>query len=417
MIVGAGGKPISTVALQGPVEASNAPRPSNDSERLLFRQVYETLVRVDCMGRVLPGLAAAWRLDEAGTSWIVTLRDAAQFSDGTPVTAADVRASWLSTRGDQLRPDVSRLVESIAVVDERVLAIRLRQRRADALLSLAHPDLGVARLTTTSPWPLGTRAARIVSGAETVASTSVITLVRDGLPAVRFLVSRGDARDLLDRGVDLLLTRDPAALDYASALGQFDSTGLAPARIHLLLLPGRARGLPSLSEEARQALAIDAIRGEARGAAGPFWWETTSDCGVVAPPARPRGTIVPRIVYDAGDPVARDLAERLVALARTPGSITTALPEAPTFQRAAGLSGNALAVARRRGTDAAYIMSVAARPLDSCREWLALLETGDWLQPDGIVPLSETRLRAIVRRGHAGLIAEWDGGLMLAPVR
>ena len=50
------------------------PGPSNDSERLVFRQLYETLVRVDCKGRVVPGLAASWRLSIDGQTWIVTLR-------------------------------------------------------------------------------------------------------------------------------------------------------------------------------------------------------------------------------------------------------------------------------------------------------------------------------------------------------
>src|SRR5262245_19736388 len=44
------GAPIATVALNDRINAANAPRPSNDGERLLFRQIYETLVRVDCEG-------------------------------------------------------------------------------------------------------------------------------------------------------------------------------------------------------------------------------------------------------------------------------------------------------------------------------------------------------------------------------
>src|SRR5262245_41877612 len=46
------GEPIRTVALGEPVNPANAPYPSNDSERMLFRQLYETLVRVDCEGRL-----------------------------------------------------------------------------------------------------------------------------------------------------------------------------------------------------------------------------------------------------------------------------------------------------------------------------------------------------------------------------
>ena len=94
------GEPVVTVALSDRVDPSNAPRPSNESERLLFRQLYETLVRADCNGRVGPGLAASWQLDASGRTWILTLRQDARFSDGTPVTAADVRASWTLDGGE-----------------------------------------------------------------------------------------------------------------------------------------------------------------------------------------------------------------------------------------------------------------------------------------------------------------------------
>src|SRR5262245_55970940 len=88
------GEPIATVALSDRVNPANAPRPSNDSERLVFRQLYETLVRVDCDGRVVPALAASWRLSVDGRTWIVTLRPHAQFADGSPVTAPDVLSLW-----------------------------------------------------------------------------------------------------------------------------------------------------------------------------------------------------------------------------------------------------------------------------------------------------------------------------------
>jgi hypothetical protein len=43
----------------------------------------------------------------------------------------------------------------------------------------------------------------------------------------------------------------------------------------------------------------------------------------------------------------------------------------------------------------------------------ALMAAASWLQPETIVPLTEIRLRAIVRRGRSGITADWDGGLLL----
>jgi hypothetical protein len=423
-VVAASGEPITTVALGEPVDRSKAPRPSNESERLLFRQLYETLVRADCRGRVVPGLAASWRLDQDGRTWILSLRTAAQFSDGTPVSAADVRASWLGIgRGDTLHPQVDRLIESIDPVAEHTLAIRLRSQRLDTPLALAHPDLAVAKVIGDSEWPLGTRGVRIVAGAGTVpaVASSAIVLARDNAAAIRFLVAPGDPRDLLDHGVDLLLTRDPAALDYAATLPQFESAPLAWQRTYVLLTPGRARDVRSLPDDARQVLAGDAVRGEARGAQGPFWWQTWEGCGIAAPsPLRNRASPIPRIVYDGSDSVARDLAERFVALARAPGADATTildviLPDRPrrTFQRDRGLTGAALTVAQRLGADAGYIVALDKRTPDPCRDLQALVETAPWLDPETIVPLVDARLQAIVRRGRAGVTAEWDGGLLI----
>jgi hypothetical protein len=420
------GEPIASVALSDRVDASNAPRPSNDSERLLFRQVYETLIRSDCMGRVVSGLAASWRLDGDGRTWIVTLRDNARFSDGSPVTAMDVRASWTGTGGSgELRSSARRLVESIDPISERVVAIRLRSQRTDAPTPLAHPDLAVAKTVADSPWPAGTRSTRITSdrGGAPSDGSSALWISRDNQPPIRFAVAPGDPRDLLDRGAELLLTRDPATLRYAASLPQFQSVPLGWQRTYVLLTPGRSRTAPVLTEPSRHALASDAVRGEARGALGPFWWQMLSDCeiGRSAPPGQPSPT--PRIVYETSDMAARDLAERLVGLARAPGPSSTVfldalLPDRPrrTYERATGLTGEALAVARRRGTDAGHIVAVASSPLDPCRDLQALMDGARWLDPETIIPLVDTRLQAIVRRGRSGISAESDGGLVIAGV-
>ena len=92
------------------------------------------------------------------------------------------------------------------------------------------------------------------------------------------------------------------------------------------------------------------------------------------------------------------------------------LPDRPrrTYQRAAGLSGEALVQAQRRGTDAGYIMSLDRRPLDPCREIQVVMDGARWLDPETIIPLVDTRLHAIVRRGRSGFSAESDGGLVIA---
>jgi Bacterial extracellular solute-binding proteins, family 5 Middle len=415
-------EPIATIGLTDRIDPANALHPSNASERLLFGQLYETLVRLDCMGRLRPGLASSWQLDQrSGRLWIVTLRQNARFSDGTPVTAADVRASWTrgAIDGYRFRTNVSRLVDGVDVVDDRTLVIQLSPGRSALPLVLAHPDLAVAKWVTDSPMPIGTRSSRLELGRNPARgiALSELTVSRDQLPPLRFLVAAGDQRDLLDAGVDLLLTRDPATLDYAATLAHFQLVPLAWERTQVLLTPGRSPLSPSLSEDARQALADDAVRGEARGAQGPFWWEAGCDMrlsgsATQAPTAR--------VVYDANDGAARDLAERFVGLVRASGPAATTfldavLPDRPrrTFQRATGLTGEDLANARRLGTDAGYVISVESRPLEPCHELQALMDRVPWLTPRTIIPLVDTRLQAVVRRGRAGITADFDGALLI----
>jgi hypothetical protein len=418
------GEPIATVGLADRIDPANAPRPSNESERLVFRQLYETLIRLDCKGRVRPALAESWRLDTDSRTWIVTLRENSRFSDGTPVTAADVRSGWTRDGvSDELQPHVSRLVQSIAPVDDRTVAIRLRSPRTDMPLALAHPDLAVARAAAGSPWPLGTRSdgAAPEPEARGAGSDSVIAIKRNNLPPIQFIVASGDPRDLLDRKPDLLLTRDPAALDYAATLPHFQSVPLEWNRVHVLVTPGRSREAPSLSEGAGQTLAVDAVRGEARGAVGPFWWQSSQACEVAPSEPREQAAFTPRIVYDVRDQASGDLAERLVGLFRGSGTVAKAvldvlLPDRQrrAYQQATALAGEPLAATLRRGRDAGYILSLDRRPLDPCRDIRTLIDSARWLEPETMVPLVETRLRAIVRRGKSGVSADWDGGLSIA---
>jgi len=393
------GEPVGTVALSERVDPVNAPRASNESERLVFRQLYETLVRVDCKGRVRPGLAASWRLDASGRTWIVTMRLNSRFSDGTPVTAADVVSAWtLSGIGDELRSEIRRFIRSIHAVDDRTLEITLRSQGVDVPVALAHSDLAIAKRVSGSRWPLGTRPARVA------AENPLSVATPENSFSVQFLVAPGrDLRDLLDEGVGLLLTRDPTAVEYAATLPQFVSIPLAWQQTKVLLTPGRARTSRSLSAEEREALAHDAVQGAARGALGPFWWQSLSNCEVAYSPKRDQSPATGRIVYDAADSAARDLAARLVGLR--------------TYQSATGLTGEALASARRGGNDAGYILSLDSRPLDPCRDMQALVDDVGWIDPETIVPLADTRLQAIVRRGRSGVIVDWDGGLLFVDGR
>ena len=448
------GGPIRTVALMDAVDASHAPIPTNASERLLFRQLYETLVRVDCDGRLRPGLAATWRLDQTGRTWIVTLDEQARFSDDTPVTTADVVSSWGEPgRDGVLRRDARGFVESVVPVNARVIGITLRAEGATSPRVLADAALAIARRQPAVSWPLGTTAFRVIAQRAVSARDAGIVTIALGVgrpsgdaraePAgtIRFRVAPSvDPRDLLDEQVDLLVSSDPSVLAYASTLPDFTAVPLPWLRTHVLLSPARGpshQGAPArsaLAPATRQALAADAVRAEARGAEGPFWWEASAGCSALPPTGRARSAasrerdVRARVVFRVSDPVAGDLAERLVGLAafddpNTTGLIETLFPAGAAPLLSAGLDDAAFDAALASGRDRGYVVGFDRRPLDPCQQLRALAARAGWLaQPGGtpgtaVVPLVDTRTRAVVRRGRAGLTVDWDGGLVLAGVR
>jgi peptide/nickel transport system substrate-binding protein len=57
-----------------------------------FVNLYDTLTRWDASLKLVPGLATSWK-NVNETTWEFTLRPAVKFHDGTPLTAADVKAT------------------------------------------------------------------------------------------------------------------------------------------------------------------------------------------------------------------------------------------------------------------------------------------------------------------------------------
>src|SRR5439155_174026 len=169
----AAGRDTVRLAVTDPVDPGHAPLPRNDAERLVFGQLYESLIRVDCQGRPLPGLAAAWE-EAPGDRWAFTLRDNARFWDGAPVSARDVLASW--------RSHDATLAASLTVTGDRTFTVAASdapfQRLADQALAVAKPAPG-------GGWPIGTGRYWMTSGDPASPDALVAQpMARSGQPVV-----------------------------------------------------------------------------------------------------------------------------------------------------------------------------------------------------------------------------------------
>jgi hypothetical protein len=360
------------VALTDPVDWARVSTPANDSERLLFRQFFETLVRVDCRGEIRPGIADSWSSDGTGRIWTFTFPEPGRLADHPPITAGAVASSWKARESG-----VQALgIDSAIALDDRTLQVTLRASRDSAPRLFADPLLSVDHRVAAVHDPSG----RVVVPND---------------PTVDFELSpAGDPRDALDRGVDLVVTRDPAVAEYVASRPEFATFPLPWSRTYALLQFAGTQpisGIPG-ADSLRRSLASDVVQAEARPAQPPFWWSGPQSCRVDVPMGVTLLTS-PRLVYSRTDEIGRALAERIVALSGN------------TQLRAAGLGEIDFAAALRNGGERGYIVFLPRNVAAPCHA-SAALPTGGWLEP-----LIDTRARAIVRRGAPPLSIDWDGSI------
>lgn len=335
---------------------------SADAERARRTDSLETPVRLDCEGRALPALATAWSRDSSGRFWTIRLDSSTGGTDGPRWTAAALVAAW---RASAPASEALRLsgAESVLPLDDRRIVVGFLAPRSSVPPLFADPALGVPR-SRPRPTTLDARAPG------------------------------GDLRDALEGGADLVVSDDPALLDYAGQRPGLTGVPLPWSRAYVLVVPAGSSLGPAVPPDTagfRAGLARDAVRVDARPAARPFWWDEVGDCG------RPPASAVPRhssaVAYAEDDAPARALAERLVALAGA---------EALT---ARGLSADDLSAALRAGSERAYVVAVPSHALVPCRA------VAGWPADAAAVGLVETREHAIIRRGTPPLVVGWDGTL------
>ena len=81
------------VAIANPIAATEPGLYQTNEEHEALASVFERLVVADAQGSLAPSLAERWDLEEGGLTWRLHLRPGVVFSDGTPLTAAAVKAS------------------------------------------------------------------------------------------------------------------------------------------------------------------------------------------------------------------------------------------------------------------------------------------------------------------------------------
>lgn len=94
LAVGAASDPGTVTILAGAPTSIDPAHHGDLGSASYVSQLYESLTTVDPSLTIRPALAQSWSIENGGTRVVFTLRDGLTFSDGTPLTAADVVHSW-----------------------------------------------------------------------------------------------------------------------------------------------------------------------------------------------------------------------------------------------------------------------------------------------------------------------------------
>ncbi len=434
------------VALEGRVDPAHAPLARNPSEKLVFRQLYETLVWVDCEDRVRPGLAASWSHDREGRRWTFKIRSGASFWDGTPVRAWEVAQGWASSREVADAGNGSGPVDSVRVLGERDLEVFLARPSMD-VAGFARPVLSVIGSGKYAGWALGSGpyrpdvAPRAPAGEIHLLASRPDEGPDGGIGAIVFRAPDDrDPRGALDVGADLLVSSDPEVLAYARALPDFVIVPLPWSQTYIVAAEHGddepKRPASPIPARALDRLARGAVRADARPAEPPFWWRE-EDCaesvGIPVSLGAPGSIPTPlgqatRIVYPSGDAVARGIAERLVGLtgrgAATPSWLAEVLPGLRTGSTgpvAVGLDPGSLARVARQGGVLAMVVSVPRAPFGACprasfgadRALVGPVVSNQTRLE--LTPLVDVRSSLVARRGLEAIDVDGNGILVFHP--
>jgi oligopeptide transport system substrate-binding protein len=141
--------------LGGELKTLDPARIGDAADVQLLLQLYAGLTRLDEEGEPYPSLAEAWTVSDDGRTYTFRLRDGLRFSDGTSLTAEDVRRSWLRILDPETRssaPDVLNVIVGaqarLAGGSEDEVGIESPDPRT-LIVTLRHPAAYFAAIAAT----------------------------------------------------------------------------------------------------------------------------------------------------------------------------------------------------------------------------------------------------------------------------
>jgi oligopeptide transport system substrate-binding protein len=210
----------------------------------IIAQLFEGLTTVDADLVVRPALAESWRFEDGGRTVIFELRDGLTFSDGTPLTAADVVDSWFRVLLPAAPSPLAALLDDVVgaaeyrtgggsrdrvglTADGRTLTVHLTRPATDFPAVAASPTLSVVPPTATIQRFMPS-ADFVASGGYRATSATTTGLVLEANPSYWAgppAIGRIDVKTSLDGRSPVAVFQDGEA-DLTS-IGSYDASWIA----------------------------------------------------------------------------------------------------------------------------------------------------------------------------------------------
>ncbi len=193
---------------------------TNLTNRTILSLLYESLFTVTSNFEVEPVLCDYYDVSETLTEYTIHLMPGVQFCDGTPLTAADVAASYEAAMGSKVYGNRFYAVSSVEAQSEDTVVFKTRIPYENLTLLLDIPIVSASSADTNAP--LGTGPYRLV------AERYTNTLVRNGywwqetqdaavsVSSIRLVPTETptDVRDDFEYGVTGVVCTDPNSAAY-----------------------------------------------------------------------------------------------------------------------------------------------------------------------------------------------------------
>lgn len=111
--------------------------------RIVYSNVLEGLVKIDRTGKIVPALASDYKVSQEGQEYRFNLKKGVKFHDGKPFDAEDVRFTFerlMDPKTAIPHPEYYKDIESVQVVDNQTVKIKLKNVNSMFLFNLARGD-------------------------------------------------------------------------------------------------------------------------------------------------------------------------------------------------------------------------------------------------------------------------------------